>query len=395
MEGWVMRRTPLAVLVIFTLMLGSMSPAVAQDLDCGDFGSQGEAQAVLDADPGDPHRLDGDNNGLACESLPGGGGAPSVSAPEPAAAPEPASAPDPAPASAQDNPSCADFDAYEWAQAVFESDPRKYDALDPDGDGQVCPELPRGGFAPAFWLTEIPKDVEEAEIIRLIDGDTLEVRIAGVSNRVRIYRADTPETQNEQECGGEEATAFAEYALSFNDDEDQTVFLERDKNKRDKYGRELAYVWYEIDGLPYMLNHILINNGWADDVDYGDRKYDDELKDAASFAKRNDLGVWDLCAGFGKPVPVVKAPTSVPQAEQPAQVQAPPAEAPAQPVAPEPEPEAPAAEGGGCDPNYDPCVPVSAADLDCPDIGFSVVIIGGDPHGFDGNDNDGLGCESY
>jgi resuscitation-promoting factor RpfB len=48
-----------------------------------------------------------------------------------------------------------------------------------------------------------------------------------------------------------------------------------------------------------------------------------------------------------------------------------------------------------CDPNYTPCVPNVSYDLDCPDIGFQVRIIGSDPHGFDGNDNDGLGCESY
>jgi micrococcal nuclease len=75
--------------------------------------------------------------------------------------------------------------------------------------------------------------------------------------------------------------------------------------------------------------------------------------------------------------------------DQPAQE--PQGEAPAPPVQ-ETEPEAPA---GGCDPNYTPCVPISPTDLDCADIGFSVTIIGSDPHGFDGNDNDGLGCESY
>lgn len=301
------------------------------------------------------------------------------------------------PAVAQGEPSCADFDAYEWAQAVFESDPKKYDALDPDGDGQACPDLPRGGFAPAFWLDEIPEVVEEAEIIRLIDGDTLEVRIDGVSNRVRILRADTPETQNEQECGGEEATAFAEFALSFNDDEDDTIFLERDKNEKDRYGRELAYVWFEVDGAPYMLNHILINNGWADDVDYGDRKYDDELKDAAAFAKRNDLGVWESCEGFGQPLPE-PAPTDVPQAEQ--TVQQSQAEQPAAPADPEPEyvepePEAPSQEdpaAAGCDPNYTPCIPAYPPDLNCPQIGGSVQVIGGDPHGLD-RDNDGVGCE--
>lgn len=43
----------------------------AQDLDCADFGSQAEAQAELDRDPGDPHRLDDDNDGMACEALAG------------------------------------------------------------------------------------------------------------------------------------------------------------------------------------------------------------------------------------------------------------------------------------------------------------------------------------
>jgi micrococcal nuclease len=37
------------------------------DLDCRDFTTQAEAQAFLL--PGDPHRLDADNDGLACETL--------------------------------------------------------------------------------------------------------------------------------------------------------------------------------------------------------------------------------------------------------------------------------------------------------------------------------------
>lgn len=36
--------------------------------NCGDFGSQAQAQAVLRADPRDPNRLDADNDGIACES---------------------------------------------------------------------------------------------------------------------------------------------------------------------------------------------------------------------------------------------------------------------------------------------------------------------------------------
>ncbi len=61
---------------------------------------------------------------------------------------------------------------------------------------------------------------------------------------------------------------------------------------------------------------------------------------------------------------------------------------------PQPKP-APTQAASNCDPNYSPCVPNVSYDLDCSDIRFKVTVIGSDPHGFDGNDNDGLGCESY
>lgn len=47
-----------------------------------------------------------------------------------------------------------------------------------------------------------------------------------------------------------------------------------------------------------------------------------------------------------------------------------------------------------CDPNYTPCVPNVSYDLDCPDIGFRVRVIGYDTHRFD-REGDGIGCESY
>lgn len=52
------------------------------------------------------------------------------------------------------------------------------------------------------------------------------------------------------------------------------------------------------------------------------------------------------------------------------------------------------APSSNCDPNYTPCVPNVSYDLNCPDIGFMVRVIGSDPHRFD-RDKDGYGCESY
>lgn len=45
----------------------------AEDRDCSDFDTQPEAQRFFERhQPGDPHGLDGNNDGEACESLPGG-----------------------------------------------------------------------------------------------------------------------------------------------------------------------------------------------------------------------------------------------------------------------------------------------------------------------------------
>ena len=44
-----------------------------EDRDCSDFETQPETQRFFERhQPGDPHNLDGDGDGEACESLPGG-----------------------------------------------------------------------------------------------------------------------------------------------------------------------------------------------------------------------------------------------------------------------------------------------------------------------------------
>lgn len=47
-----------------------------------------------------------------------------------------------------------------------------------------------------------------------------------------------------------------------------------------------------------------------------------------------------------------------------------------------------------CNPNYSGCVENSSYDLDCPDIGEEVEVLGNDEYGLD-RDGDGYGCESY
>ncbi|MFJ5997500.1 excalibur calcium-binding protein [Streptomyces sp. NPDC092370] len=70
-----MRRRTGAIGTLFAIaaIVPLADPAHArQDLDCRDFSFQEDAQAVFDADPSDPNRLDedqGPDDGIACEAL--------------------------------------------------------------------------------------------------------------------------------------------------------------------------------------------------------------------------------------------------------------------------------------------------------------------------------------
>jgi endonuclease YncB( thermonuclease family) len=53
---------------------GGAGETSTQDRNCSDFSTQSGAQRFFEArQPGDPHQLDGGGDGVACESLPGGG----------------------------------------------------------------------------------------------------------------------------------------------------------------------------------------------------------------------------------------------------------------------------------------------------------------------------------
>lgn len=45
----------------------TIAAAPGEDRDCPDFATQADAQAALTAAPGDPERLDADDDGIACE----------------------------------------------------------------------------------------------------------------------------------------------------------------------------------------------------------------------------------------------------------------------------------------------------------------------------------------
>ena len=149
----------------------------------------------------------------------------------------------------------------------------------------------------------------------VFDGDTFDITVDGQTTRYRLYRADTPETYDPLECGGNEATAFVRAALAQSDTPGK-IWIE-DVGQLDLYGRTLAYLWFTIDGQPYLLNHLLINSGWAENISYGDAfdPYRSELGAAASYAYANRLGVWGTCGDFGVPLTAALAAPTRPAGE--------------------------------------------------------------------------------
>src|SRR5687768_13065730 len=132
----------------------------ADDLDCEDFETQEEAQAVLDEDDADPHNLDPNRDGIACALLPSSADQESAAADDAAAAQEADTGDQTAEerraarrAARQqeedgqateeetDAVTCADFETAEDAQAAFDEDPEGLAQLDADNNGIACEEL--------------------------------------------------------------------------------------------------------------------------------------------------------------------------------------------------------------------------------------------------------------
>jgi micrococcal nuclease len=140
---------------------------------------------------------------------------------------------------------------------------------------------------------ELPPDAN-AVIDRVIDGDTIEVIMDGRHVTVRLIGIDTPETKKPDtpvECFGPEASARTAELLA----PDTPVRLERDVDSRDKYGRLLAYVHREPDGL--FVNEILLGEGLARPYPFEpNTTYADRFAVVAEAARVNGLGLWSACA---------------------------------------------------------------------------------------------------
>ena len=137
----------------------------------------------------------------------------------------------------------------------------------------------------------------EATVVRVVDGDTIVVRIRGENERVRLIGIDTPESvkpNSPTECFGREAAGRTKALLP----EGTPVRLVRDIEPRDNYGRLLAYVYREPDDL--FVNLALAKEGYATTLTLPPNvAHTDEFVEAARAARERSRGLWGKCSGSG------------------------------------------------------------------------------------------------
>ncbi|HSK81914.1 MAG TPA: thermonuclease family protein, partial [Rubrobacter sp.] len=129
-------------------------------------------------------------------------------------------------------------------------------------------------------------------VTRVVDGDTIEGNpTLSWTEDVRLLGVDTPETVDPNEPVepyGPEASAFTNQQL-----EGERVTLIFDQEKRDQYGRALAYV--QISSQSETFNETLLKQGYAQlyVVPPNDR-YEVTFSQAQHQARQTQRGIWGL-----------------------------------------------------------------------------------------------------
>lgn len=139
-------------------------------------------------------------------------------------------------------------------------------------------------------LNQVDSNLISAEVIRVVDGDTVKIKVDGKEETVRLLLIDTPETVHPSkpvQPFGPEASSFTKELLT-----GKEIQLEMDIGERDKYGRLLAYIY--VDGQ--MVNELLLEKGLAR-VAYvyePNTKYVDDFYEIQKQAQQEAVGIWSI-----------------------------------------------------------------------------------------------------
>ena len=165
------------------------------------------------------------------------------------------------------------------------------DAASPSPPRTAVPvPTPRRVASPGTPVTPAPRPVGKATglvpVVSVTDGDTIRVRLGGVTERVRVIGVDTPELRT-HECYAQQAASEMQRLV-----QGREVRLVRDPSQadRDRYGRLLRHVALP-DGR--QVAQVLIAGGFGEEYTY-DRAYAGQraYRDAERSARAARRGIW-------------------------------------------------------------------------------------------------------
>jgi micrococcal nuclease len=136
-----------------------------------------------------------------------------------------------------------------------------------------------------------------AKVTHVVDGDTVDLDIAGSTERARLLGIDTPETVKPNtpvQCFGPEASARTKALLP----PGTPVVIQRDREARDRYGRLLIYLWRQRDHL--FVNGSLVGDGYARTLSIApNTTHQGDLAAQMQAARTAGTGLWGSCPPDG------------------------------------------------------------------------------------------------
>src|SRR3954451_3795305 len=137
-----------------------------------------------------------------------------------------------------------------------------------------------------------PDRTQTGRVVRVVDGDTIHVRLGGVEEKVRYIGIDTPESVKPGtpvQCFAKRASAYNERLVG-----GERVRVVRDAEARDRYGRLLAYVYRSRDGL--FVNAELVRGSYAQPLTIPPNvAHAAQFRRLAAAARRGGRGLWSAC----------------------------------------------------------------------------------------------------
>jgi micrococcal nuclease len=132
----------------------------------------------------------------------------------------------------------------------------------------------------------------DGTVTRVVDGDTVHVRVSGQDETVRYIGIDTPESVKP----GTPVECFAKAASAANERlvDGQQVRMSYDVERRDRYGRLLAYVYRTRDGA--FVNAELVRQGYARTLTIPPNvRFAERFSALARDAREARRGLWRAC----------------------------------------------------------------------------------------------------